>query len=165
MGFCVRTTFIINMGNNMGSLTLNPSFFLFSPNVSSVLRFLRSLPNPHPTLLLCGCGHYNRFCLGDGLAQLVLCEDGETCVDISNLGRGPPEKLTPFSWAITGADIASLIVTCIGENRQQSLGYIFRKSGVDHNHTNESLYLCHCLACVERRLIGSRLDQCFHSSE
>lgn len=50
------------------------------------------------------------------MAQLVLCEDGKVCMDISSMGRGPPEKLTPLSWAITGADIVSLIVTCIGEN-------------------------------------------------
>lgn len=76
-----------------------------------------------------GAGADVRFCLGDGLAQLVLCEDGKTCMDISNLGRGPPEKLTPFSWAITGADIASLIFTCIGENRgQEARGYVMAQS-------------------------------------
>lgn len=76
-----------------------------------------------------GGGADVRFCLGDGLAQLVLCEDGKTCMDISNLGRAPPEKLTPFSWAITGADIASLIFTCIGENREQEArGYVMVQS-------------------------------------
>lgn len=58
----------------------------------------------------------DRFCLGDGLAQLVLCEDGKTCMDISSFGRGEPEELTPFSWEITGADIVGLVSSCVGEN-------------------------------------------------
>ena len=60
---------------------------------------------------------YCSFCLGDGLAQLVLCEDGTTCMDISSLGKGEPERLTPLSWEITGADITYLIASCIGEKR------------------------------------------------
>lgn len=56
------------------------------------------------------------FCLGDGLAQLVVCEDGKTCMDISSFGAGGmPKVLTPLSWTITGADIACLLASSIGE--------------------------------------------------
>ncbi|CAB1096317.1 ABC [Ectocarpus sp. CCAP 1310/34] len=56
-----------------------------------------------------------RFCLGDGLAQLVLCENGKTCVDVLSLGRDRvPKELTPFSTIITGADIACLMASCVG---------------------------------------------------
>lgn len=55
------------------------------------------------------------FCLGDGLAQLVVCEDGKTCMDISSFGAGVPKVLTPLSWSITGADIACLLASSIGE--------------------------------------------------
>ncbi|CAM9424100.1 unnamed protein product, partial [Ectocarpus fasciculatus] len=55
------------------------------------------------------------FCLGDGLAQLVLCENGRTCVDVLSLGRDrEPKELTPFSTIITGADIACLMASCVG---------------------------------------------------
>ncbi|CAM9688711.1 unnamed protein product, partial [Hapterophycus canaliculatus] len=54
------------------------------------------------------------FCLGDGLAQLVLCEDGKTCVDVLSLGRDrEPKVLRPLSWSITGADIACLVVSSV----------------------------------------------------
>lgn len=57
-----------------------------------------------------------RFCLGDGLAQLVLCDEGKKCVDISSFGMGGmPEELTPLSWKIAGADILCLVACSIGE--------------------------------------------------
>lgn len=62
-------------------------------------------------LLLAFC----RFCLGDGLAQLVVCEDGKTCMDISSLGTGMPKELTPLSWSITGADIVCMMASGVGE--------------------------------------------------
>ncbi|CAM9396747.1 unnamed protein product [Discosporangium mesarthrocarpum] len=57
------------------------------------------------------------FCLGDGLVQLVLCQDGESCVDLAAMsGRQvePPEILTPLSWAIAGADVVFLALSCVG---------------------------------------------------
>ncbi|CAM9094590.1 unnamed protein product, partial [Laminaria digitata] len=54
------------------------------------------------------------FCLGDGLAQLVFCEDGKTCMDISSFEAGVPKTLTPLSWSITGADIACLLASSVG---------------------------------------------------
>lgn len=63
--------------------------------------------------------NHGRFCLGDGLAQLVLCENGKTCVDVLSLGRDRvPKELTPFSAIITGADIACLMASCVGEEYQ-----------------------------------------------
>lgn len=56
-----------------------------------------------------------RFCLGDGLSQLVLCEDGKSCIDITNFGSEDPIEKTPLSWSITGADIVCLSVSCLGE--------------------------------------------------
>ncbi|CBJ29591.1 conserved unknown protein [Ectocarpus siliculosus] len=57
------------------------------------------------------------FCLGDGLAQLVLCKNGKTCVDVLSLGRDRvPKELTPFSAIITGADIACLMASCVEDD-------------------------------------------------
>jgi len=36
-------------------------------------------------------------------------------MDISSLGKGEPERLTPLSWEITGADITCLVASCFGE--------------------------------------------------
>ncbi|CAM9183085.1 unnamed protein product [Sphacelaria rigidula] len=55
------------------------------------------------------------FCLGDGLAQLVLCDKGETCTDISSLEiTGMPVRLTPLSPKIAGADILCLVACSVG---------------------------------------------------
>lgn len=36
-------------------------------------------------------------------------------MDISGLAAGVPETLTPLSWGITGADIACLLASSVGE--------------------------------------------------
>ena len=45
----------------------------------------------------------------------MVCEDGKTCMDMSSLGTGVPKMLTPLSWSITGADIACLLASSVGE--------------------------------------------------
>lgn len=61
-------------------------------------------------------GVFCSFCLGDGLAQLVTCQDGKTCLDISSFDIAmAPTDLTPLSWSITGADIAFLLMSSAGE--------------------------------------------------
>lgn len=36
-------------------------------------------------------------------------------MDMSSLGTGVPKMLTPLSWSITGADIACLLASSVGE--------------------------------------------------
>lgn len=39
-------------------------------------------------------------------------------MDISSFGAGVPKTLTPLSWSITGADIACLLASSVGENKK-----------------------------------------------
>lgn len=53
------------------------------------------------------------FCLGDGLTQLALCDDGRDCPSIDADGYNYDSMVSPLSWDITGGNITFLAIEAV----------------------------------------------------
>ncbi len=53
------------------------------------------------------------FCLGDGLTQLALCDNGETCPTINRDGYNYEHTTHPLSWDIVGGNLTFLAIETV----------------------------------------------------
>mmetsp|Transcript_26423 Transcript_26423/g.39214 ORF Transcript_26423/g.39214 Transcript_26423/m.39214 type:complete len:1955 (+) Transcript_26423:136-6000(+) len=53
------------------------------------------------------------FCLGDGLTQLALCDNGKDCPNISREGYDWDSTVSPYHWNVVGANLVFLAVETV----------------------------------------------------
>jgi ATP-binding cassette subfamily A (ABC1) protein 3 len=53
------------------------------------------------------------FCLGDGLTQMALCDNGKDCPNIGREGYDFDATVSPFHWNIVGANLTFLAVEAV----------------------------------------------------
>lgn len=53
------------------------------------------------------------FCLGDGLTQLALCDNGESCAAITRDGYDFDKTVHPLSWDIVGGNLVFLAIETV----------------------------------------------------
>ncbi|CAE7395821.1 ABCA1, partial [Symbiodinium microadriaticum] len=69
------------------------------------------------------------FCLGDGLTQLALCDNGENCPNIGRNGYDFNAQVSPFHWNIVGVDDSSFDKNSIVDDEDVAMERVRVDSG------------------------------------